>query len=242
MDNKTKDEEASSSPEALGYLSRAWDLMSALRLACAILFADMWLTRRTNSGLFALHVSSAEACLQTAGELLAAALVFAVMMSLAVPAACRIFRRIAISLGVTESASPSPNYHNGFVSEPELRKYAQQRGDSMALKIADAHLAEFKASQQHGERIAVLVVSLIATFVMDSPLGIPAEASSLISIAVSFAPWAPPIAMMAAIGAVTLLRHIWQSPATPPAVCYWPAADALAVNDGVFGIRSTRAA
>ncbi|MDR6935701.1 hypothetical protein [Luteibacter sp. 3190] len=235
MSAKKTGDDAGSTPDVLGYVARAWDFAWTLRFASIILFADVWLAWRTGSGLMTWPVPPTDRWLQSIGDVLAAVLTFAFVMSLAVPGLGLIAQAIVNRLASHGEAVRHDEY-DGYVLELQLRDYAHKHRDAMALQVADAYAAREGRHEAQETVIANLMLGVFILAILDLPSFLPTGARSLIGAVLSFAPWAPGAVGLAGVGLVTALRALWVSSQETSRVRYGPAAEELVrAREATFG-------
>lgn len=131
-------------PSGLSLIEKAQELRWTLQLATAVLFADLVLVWRTGKGVAHWSIQ-ADLLLSNSGFLLVSILGFGILMSIVVPLAAELFRRMGWQLLIS---IPWPNWMQterdyrrpvGGVRPSELRDYAYKKDDRTLLDIVTAH-------------------------------------------------------------------------------------------------------
>ncbi|WP_188795504.1 hypothetical protein [Dyella nitratireducens] len=156
-------------PEGLQYLSKVWEPVWFLRIACVLLFADIALANLTGGGLLRWEFDL-PALMNHAGYLAASLLIFCLIMSLGLPclALCIQWMLTWLPISLSKPSLTTDEARSlGLVTLTELRDHAYAEQNQFVLNIVKLYEARFKAELAGDRELASLLFGFTALALAD---------------------------------------------------------------------------
>lgn len=156
-------------PEGLQYLSKVWEPVWFLRIACVLLFADIALANLTGGGLLRWKFDL-PALMNYAGYLAASLLIFCLIMSLGLPclALCIQWALTWLPVSISKPGLTTDEARSiGLVTLTELRDHAYAEQSQFVLGIVKSHEARFKAELASDRELASLLFGFTGLALVD---------------------------------------------------------------------------
>lgn len=217
--------------KGMGAFERAWEVLLALRLICAVMFFDIAMILHTGHGLWQWSASDS-GLLNNAGWLAMVVVSFSCIVAIVMPLLLSFIKQVgwlieAYLSGIASSRDKPPYQRPlGCVSASDFHKLALNERDEFLLHIYKAH-RQAKASREYAlDRLAGLAVTAILAAFLDWMLThwVPGAASLMDVVVDVLGSWTLIIVILALLWAGGIAANAWFSE-IPRDLIYYPPLD-----------------